>query len=95
MTFYSGKSTWGTLNKRSESTTYEVKHLLENEIDEQTVPFEKELRRIYKACLDVDQINEKGAQPAKDFINEKFGGWSWNLNDGQEIKFQVGTEQFS
>ena len=83
---YLGKSTWGTLNKRSDETTYEVRHLLEGTRDH-VVPFEKELKSIYEACLNEDEINSRGAEPATKWIKENFGGWSWQRDTN--LRFQV------
>jgi len=72
-----GKSTWGTLFKRGERTSHEVRQILEAPIDT-NVPFSGQLKRIYEACMDMDEINARGATPAIDYINTNFGGWSWD-----------------
>lgn len=81
------------MNKRSERTTYEVKHLLERDNPPGNVPFERQLRRIYNACLKIDEIDKRGAQPAQSFINKHFGGWSWQIKD--PLKFQVRNIQLT
>jgi len=64
-----------------------VKHLLETTDSENNIPFEKGLRNVYKACLDMDEINKLGAQPATGFINKHFGGWAWQIKE--QMPFQV------
>ena len=66
-----GKSTWGTLFKRGERTSHEVRQILDSPIDP-TVPFSAQLKRIYEACMDMDEINEKGARPAQKYIKARF-----------------------
>lgn len=43
-----GKSTWGTLFKRGERTSHEVRQILDAPIDPK-VPFSGQLKRIYEA----------------------------------------------
>lgn len=73
-----GKSTWGTLHKRSERTSYEVKHILESDEDPSIVPYGANLRRIYEACMDTEEVDQQGAKPAQAFITDNFSGWSWD-----------------
>ena len=47
-----GKSTWGTLFKRGERTSHEVRQILEAPIDS-NVPFSGQLKRIYEAHWDL------------------------------------------
>jgi len=75
----SGKQSWGTLTKRSELTNADVKVMLETPIEKQPeAPFVKDILNIYQSCLNMDEINSRGAQPAKKFLKKHFGGWSWN-----------------
>jgi hypothetical protein len=64
-----------------------VKHILEREDDDSKVPLSGPLRRIYNACLDVDEINARGAVPAQEFIQKHYGGWAWQIE--KPMKFQV------
>ena len=53
--------------------------MLETPIEKQPeAPFVKEILNIYHACLNMEEINLRGAKPAQDFLKEHFGGWSWN-----------------
>ena len=81
MPLFIGKSTWGTLHKRSERTSYEVKHILESDEDPSNVPYGANLRRIYDACMDTEEVDQQGARPAQAFITDNFSGWSWDRKE--------------
>ena len=87
-----GKSTWGTLFKRGERTSHEVRQILEAPIDPE-VPFSGQLKRIYEACMDMDEINALGAQPAQDYIEDNFGGWSWERDSSLDYNTLVKVGQ--
>jgi len=96
-----GKSTWGTLHKRSERTSYEVKHILESDEDPSIVPYGANLRRIYEACMDTEEVDQQGARPAQAFITDNFAGWSWDRKNGPipfpkivEIGHKLGNAPF-
>ena len=59
-----------------------MKHILEGDDDSAGVPYGKNLRRIYDACMDTDEVDEQGARPAQAFIKDNFSGWSWDREDG-------------
>ena len=70
-----------------------MKHILET--DDQTsnkIPYGDNLRRIFDSCMNLDEVNERGASPAQAFIKDNFGGWAWDA-DNTAIQFKVSTTQ--
>ena len=43
-------------------------------------------------CMNLDEVNERGASPAQAFIKDNFGGWAWDA-DNTAIQFKVSTTQ--
>uniref|UniRef100_A0A8K9V295 Endothelin-converting enzyme 1 n=1 Tax=Oncorhynchus mykiss TaxID=8022 RepID=A0A8K9V295_ONCMY len=83
-----GKSRWGPFSNLWERNMAVMKHLLENTTMKGLSKAEKKAQRYYKACMNETKIEELGAQPLQELINQT-GGWaltgSWDKNNFQEV----------
>ncbi|KAM9443761.1 endothelin-converting enzyme 1 [Clarias gariepinus] len=83
-----GKSRWDTFSNLWEHNMAVMKHLLESTGDEGLSKAQQKALKYYKACLNEDKIEELGARPLQELINQT-GGWSlnghWDKNNFQEV----------
>uniref|UniRef100_A0A674A2Q0 Endothelin-converting enzyme 1 n=1 Tax=Salmo trutta TaxID=8032 RepID=A0A674A2Q0_SALTR len=83
-----GKSRWGPFSNLWERNMAVMKHLLENTTVKGLSKAEEKAQRYYKACMNETKIEELGAQPLQELINQT-GGWaltgSWDKNNFQEV----------
>uniref|UniRef100_A0A8C8GKC2 Endothelin-converting enzyme 1 n=1 Tax=Oncorhynchus tshawytscha TaxID=74940 RepID=A0A8C8GKC2_ONCTS len=83
-----GKSRWGPFSNLWERNMAVMKHLLENTTMKGLSKAEKKAQMYYKACMNETKIEELGAQPLQELINQT-GGWaltgSWDKNNFQEV----------
>ncbi|KAM5277233.1 endothelin-converting enzyme 2 isoform 3-T3 [Hipposideros larvatus] len=90
-----GRSRWNTFNSLWDQNQAILKHLLENATFNSSSEAERKTQRFYLSCLQVERIEELGAQPLADLI-EKIGGWNvtgpWNQDNFVEVlKAVAGT----
>lgn len=90
-----GRSRWNTFNSLWDQNQAILKHLLENATFNSSSEAERKTQRFYLSCLQVERIEELGAQPLADLI-EKIGGWNvtgpWNQDNFMEVlKAVAGT----
>eukprot|EP00063_Salmo_salar_P014186 XP_013989021.1 PREDICTED: endothelin-converting enzyme 1-like isoform X4 [Salmo salar] len=83
-----GKSRWGPFSNLWERNMAVMKHLLENTTMKGLSKAEENAQMYYKACMNETKIEELGAQPLQELINQT-GGWaltgSWDNNNFQEV----------
>uniref|UniRef100_A0A8C8IRR7 Endothelin-converting enzyme 1 n=1 Tax=Oncorhynchus tshawytscha TaxID=74940 RepID=A0A8C8IRR7_ONCTS len=83
-----GKSRWGPFSSLWERNMAIMKHLLENTTMKGLSKAEENAQMYYKACMNETKIEELGAQPLQELINQT-GGWaltgSWENNNFQEV----------
>uniref|UniRef100_A0A8C7I8A2 Endothelin-converting enzyme 1 n=1 Tax=Oncorhynchus kisutch TaxID=8019 RepID=A0A8C7I8A2_ONCKI len=83
-----GKSRWGPFSNLWERNMAIMKHLLENTTMKGLSKAEENAQMYYKACMNETKIEELGAQPLLELINQT-GGWaltgSWDKNNFQEV----------
>uniref|UniRef100_A0A8C7W919 Endothelin-converting enzyme 1 n=1 Tax=Oncorhynchus mykiss TaxID=8022 RepID=A0A8C7W919_ONCMY len=83
-----GKSRWGPFSNLWERNMAIMKHLLENTTMKGLSKAEENAQMYYKACMNETKIEELGAQPLQELINQT-GGWaltgSWDKNNFQEV----------
>ncbi|XP_058857815.1 endothelin-converting enzyme 1-like isoform X2 [Acipenser ruthenus] len=83
-----GHSRWGTFNSLWEHNQAIMKHLLENTTMNGTSEAERKAQRYFQSCMNEQKIEELGAQPLKDLINQT-GGWNvtghWDKDNFQEV----------
>ncbi|XP_041130174.1 endothelin-converting enzyme 1-like isoform X1 [Polyodon spathula] len=83
-----GHSRWGTFNNLWEHNQAIIKHLLENTTMNGTGEAERKAQRYFQSCMNEQKIEELGAQPLKDLINQT-GGWNvtghWDKDNFQEV----------
>uniref|UniRef100_A0A4W5L618 Endothelin-converting enzyme 1 n=1 Tax=Hucho hucho TaxID=62062 RepID=A0A4W5L618_9TELE len=83
-----GKSRWGPFSNLWERNMAVMKHLLENTTMKGLSKAEEKAQMYYKACMNETKIEELGAQPLQELINQT-GGWaltgSWDKNNFQEV----------
>nr|XP_020031435.1 endothelin-converting enzyme 2 isoform X3 [Castor canadensis] len=90
-----GRSRWNTFNSLWDQNQAILKHLLENTTFNSSSEAERKTQRFYMSCLQVERIEELGAQPLQDLI-DKIGGWNitgpWDQNNFMEVlKAVAGT----
>ncbi|XP_031308234.1 endothelin-converting enzyme 2 isoform X3 [Camelus dromedarius] len=90
-----GRSRWNTFNSLWDQNQAILKHLLENTTFNSSSEAERKTQRFYLSCLQVERIEELGAQPLRDLI-DKIGGWNitgpWNRDNFMEVlKAVAGT----
>lgn len=90
-----GRSRWNTFNSLWDQNQAILKHLLENTTFNSSSEAERKTQRFYLSCLQVERIEELGAQPLGDLI-EKIGGWNvtgpWDQDNFMEVlKAVAGT----
>uniref|UniRef100_A0A4W5PZY7 Endothelin-converting enzyme 1 n=1 Tax=Hucho hucho TaxID=62062 RepID=A0A4W5PZY7_9TELE len=83
-----GKSRWGPFSNLWERNMAVMKHLLENTTMKGLSKAEENAQMYYKACMNETKIEELGAQPLQELINQT-GGWAltgpWDNNNFQEV----------
>ncbi|XP_032338981.1 endothelin-converting enzyme 2 isoform X3 [Camelus ferus] len=90
-----GRSRWNTFNSLWDQNQAILKHLLENTTFNSSSEAERKTQRFYLSCLQVERIEELGAQPLRDLI-DKIGGWNitgpWDRDNFMEVlKAVAGT----
>ncbi|XP_034517663.1 endothelin-converting enzyme 2 isoform X5 [Ailuropoda melanoleuca] len=90
-----GRSRWNTFNSLWDQNQAILKHLLENTTFNSSSEAERKTQRFYLSCLQVEHIEELGAQPLRDLI-DKIGGWNitgpWDQDNFMEVlKAVAGT----
>ncbi|XP_027439274.2 EEF1AKMT4-ECE2 readthrough transcript protein isoform X5 [Zalophus californianus] len=90
-----GRSRWNTFNSLWDQNQAILKHLLENATFNSSSEAEQKTQRFYLSCLQVERIEELGAQPLRDLI-DKIGGWNitgpWDQDNFMEVlKAVAGT----
>ncbi|XP_078206477.1 endothelin-converting enzyme 2 isoform X8 [Callithrix jacchus] len=90
-----GRSRWNTFNSLWDQNQAILKHLLENTTFNSSSEAEQKTQRFYLSCLQVERIEELGAQPLRDLI-DKIGGWNitgpWDQDNFMEVlKVVAGT----
>ncbi|XP_014588265.1 endothelin-converting enzyme 2 isoform X4 [Equus przewalskii] len=90
-----GRSRWNTFNSLWDQNQAILKHLLENTTFNSSSEAERKTQRFYLSCLQVERIEELGAQPLRDLI-DKIGGWNvtgpWDQDNFMEVlKAVAGT----
>uniref|UniRef100_A0A8C6WDS1 EEF1AKMT4-ECE2 readthrough transcript protein n=1 Tax=Nannospalax galili TaxID=1026970 RepID=A0A8C6WDS1_NANGA len=90
-----GHSRWNTFNSLWDQNQAILKHLLENTTFNSSSEAERKTQRFYLSCLQMDRIEELGAQPLRDLI-DKIGGWNitgpWDEDNFMEVlKAVAGT----
>ncbi|XP_062066683.1 endothelin-converting enzyme 2 isoform X3 [Lepus europaeus] len=90
-----GRSRWNTFNSLWDQNQAILKHLLENSTFNSSSEAERKTQRFYLSCLQVERIEELGAQPLRDLI-DKIGGWNitgpWDQDNFMEVlKAVAGT----
>ncbi|KAI5940291.1 endothelin-converting enzyme 2 isoform X2 [Manis javanica] len=90
-----GRSRWNTFNSLWDQNQAVLKHLLENTTFNSSSEAERKTQRFYLSCLQVERIEELGAQPLRDLI-DKIGGWNitgpWDQDNFMEVlKAVAGT----
>uniref|UniRef100_A0A2K6GRL5 endothelin-converting enzyme 1 n=1 Tax=Propithecus coquereli TaxID=379532 RepID=A0A2K6GRL5_PROCO len=90
-----GRSRWNTFNSLWDQNQAILKHLLENTTFNSSSEAEQKTQRFYLSCLQVERIEELGAQPLRDLI-DKIGGWNitgpWDQDNFMEVlKAVAGT----
>ncbi|XP_014638623.1 PREDICTED: endothelin-converting enzyme 2 isoform X3 [Ceratotherium simum simum] len=90
-----GRSRWNTFNSLWDQNQAILKHLLENTTLNSSSEAERKTQRFYLSCLQVERIEELGAQPLRDLI-DKIGGWNvtgpWDQDNFMEVlKAVAGT----
>ncbi|XP_011837326.1 PREDICTED: endothelin-converting enzyme 2 [Mandrillus leucophaeus] len=83
-----GRSRWNTFNSLWDQNQAILKHLLENTTFNSSSEAERKTQRFYLSCLQVERIEELGAQPLRDLI-DKIGGWNitgpWDQDNFMEV----------
>ncbi|XP_059019283.1 endothelin-converting enzyme 2 isoform X3 [Mustela lutreola] len=90
-----GRSRWNTFNSLWDQNQAILKHLLENTTFNSSSEAERKTQRFYLSCLQVERIEDLGAQPLRDLI-DKIGGWNitgpWDQDNFMEVlKAVAGT----
>ncbi|XP_021570539.1 endothelin-converting enzyme 2 isoform X1 [Carlito syrichta] len=90
-----GRSRWNTFNSLWDQNQAILKHLLENTTFNSSSEAERKTQRFYLSCLQVEHIEELGAQPLRELI-DKIGGWNitgpWDQDNFMEVlKAVAGT----
>ncbi|XP_017393827.1 EEF1AKMT4-ECE2 readthrough transcript protein isoform X7 [Cebus imitator] len=90
-----GRSRRNTFNSLWDQNQAILKHLLENTTFNSSSDAEQKTQRFYLSCLQVERIEELGAQPLRDLI-DKIGGWNitgpWDQDNFMEVlKAVAGT----
>ncbi|KAF7472489.1 Hypothetical predicted protein [Marmota monax] len=65
-----GRSRWNTFNSLWDQNQAILKHLLENTTFNSSSEAERKTQRFYLSCLQVERIEELGAQPLRDLIDK-------------------------
>ncbi|XP_057356565.1 endothelin-converting enzyme 2 isoform X5 [Manis pentadactyla] len=65
-----GRSRWNTFNSLWDQNQAVLKHLLENTTFNSSSEAERKTQRFYLSCLQVERIEELGAQPLQDLIDK-------------------------
>ncbi|XP_015990050.2 endothelin-converting enzyme 2 isoform X5 [Rousettus aegyptiacus] len=65
-----GRSRWNTFNSLWDQNQAILKHLLENTTFNSSSEAERKTQRFYLSCLQVERIEELGAQPLRDLIEK-------------------------
>ncbi|MBZ3881225.1 Endothelin-converting enzyme 2 [Sciurus carolinensis] len=100
-----GRSRWNTFNSLWDQNQAILKHLLENTTFNSSSEAERKTQRFYLSCLQVERIEELGAQPLRDLIDKaevplmistQIGGWNitgpWDQDNFMEVlKAVAGT----
>ncbi|KAM9409687.1 endothelin-converting enzyme 1 isoform 2-T4 [Pholidichthys leucotaenia] len=83
-----GKSRWGPFSNLWEHNMLVMKHLLENTTMKGLSEAEKKAQQYYQACMNEAKIEELGANPLKELIDQ-IGGWAltepWGKDNFQEV----------
>uniref|UniRef100_A0A4W6DH36 Endothelin-converting enzyme 1 n=1 Tax=Lates calcarifer TaxID=8187 RepID=A0A4W6DH36_LATCA len=83
-----GKSRWGPFSNLWEHNMLVMKHLLENTTMKGLSKAEEKAQRYYQACMNEAKIEELGAKPLQELINQ-IGGWAltgpWDKDNFQEV----------
>uniref|UniRef100_A0A673FWE8 Endothelin-converting enzyme 1 n=1 Tax=Sinocyclocheilus rhinocerous TaxID=307959 RepID=A0A673FWE8_9TELE len=83
-----GKSRWGPFSNLWEHNMAIMKNLLENTSMKSLSKAEQKTQWYYQACMNESKIEELGAKPLQDLINQT-GGWGlkdpWDKDNFQEV----------
>ncbi|TSK16214.1 Endothelin-converting enzyme 1 [Bagarius yarrelli] len=83
-----GKSRWDTFSNLWEHNMAVMKNLLESTNQQGLSKSQKKALQYYKACMNETNIEELGARPLQELINQT-GGWAltgpWDKNNFQEV----------
>lgn len=83
-----GKSRWGTFSNLWEQNMAVMKNLLENKSNQGLSMSQLKAKLYYQACMNEGKIDELGAKPLQEFINQT-GGWAltgpWDKDNFQEV----------
>uniref|UniRef100_A0A8C1CE68 Endothelin-converting enzyme 1 n=1 Tax=Cyprinus carpio carpio TaxID=630221 RepID=A0A8C1CE68_CYPCA len=83
-----GKSRWGPFSNLWENNMAIMKNLLENTSMKSLSKAEQKAQWYYQACMNESKIEELGAKPLQDLINQT-GGWDlkgpWDKDNFQEV----------
>uniref|UniRef100_A0A8C1X592 Endothelin-converting enzyme 1 n=1 Tax=Cyprinus carpio TaxID=7962 RepID=A0A8C1X592_CYPCA len=83
-----GKSRWGPFSNLWENNMAIMKNLLENTSMKSLSKAEQKAQWYYQACMNESKIEELGAKPLQDLINQT-GGWGlkgpWDKDNFQEV----------
>ncbi|KAL3978613.1 hypothetical protein ACER0C_019675 [Sarotherodon galilaeus] len=85
---YEGKSRWGSFSNVWEHNMLVMKQLLENTTMKGLSEAEEKAQRYYEACMNESKIEELGAKPLQQLIDQ-IGGWGltepWNKDNFQKV----------
>lgn len=85
---YEGKSRWGSFSNLWEHNMLVMKQLLENTTMKGLSDAEEKAQRYYEACMNETKIEELGAKPLQQLIDQ-IGGWGltepWNKDNFQKV----------
>ncbi|CAI5687042.1 unnamed protein product [Oreochromis niloticus] len=85
---YEGKSRWGSFSNLWEHNMLVMKQLLENTTMKGLSEAEEKAQRYYEACMNESKIEELGAKPLQQLIDQ-IGGWGltepWDKDNFQKV----------
>uniref|UniRef100_A0A3Q4H129 Endothelin-converting enzyme 1 n=2 Tax=Neolamprologus brichardi TaxID=32507 RepID=A0A3Q4H129_NEOBR len=85
---YEGKSRWGSFSNLWEHNMLVMKQLLENTTMKGLSDAEEKAQRYYEACMNETKIEELGAKPLQQLIDQ-IGGWGltepWDKDNFQKV----------
>lgn len=80
----SSRTTFDIINDELEE---QLRDILESPVNEGSSRVFRQARDIYKACMDLDQMEHQGLQPLLDML-KSFGGWPVLEADWDEANFK-------